>query len=106
VISIERVAINLADTAKSTVTYNCGTRPEDETLEPEAPAAYFTMLPIRKIVNELRQNNTPAEISYTAGTFGCNQIFYDAMHKIHKDRLCINAGFMHVPSLPSQVTQP
>ena len=104
-ISLEKVAINLADTAKSTVTYNCGTRPKDEALEPKAPAAYFTTLPIRKILNKLRQNNIPAEISYTAGTFGCNQIFYDTMHKIHKDRLCIKAGFMHVPSLPSQVTQ-
>jgi pyroglutamyl-peptidase len=104
-ISLEKVAVNLADTVGSTVTYNCGTRPKDETLEPNEPAAYFTTLPIRKIVNELRQNNIPAEISYTAGTFGCNQIFYHTMHKIHKDRLCIKAGFMHIPSLPSQVTK-
>ena len=47
-ISLEKVAINLADTAKSTVTYNCGTRPKDEALEPNAPAAYFTTLPIQK----------------------------------------------------------
>lgn len=104
-ISLEKVAINFADLTESSILYNCGTRPKDQTLEPNAPTAYFTTLPIRKILNKLRQNNIPAEISYTAGTFGCNQIFYHTMHKIHKDRLDIKAGFIHVPSLPTQAAQ-
>lgn len=104
-ISLEKVAINFADLTESTVIYNCGTRPKDETLEPDAPAAYFTTLPIREILTKLRQNNIPAEISYTAGTFGCNQIFYHTMHKINKDKLDTRAGFVHVPSLPSQAAQ-
>jgi len=104
-ISLEKVAINLADLTESSILYNCGTRPKDQTLEPNAPTAYFTTLPIRRILNKLRQNNIPTEISHTAGTFGCNQIFYHTMHKIHKDRLDIKAGFIHVPSLPTQAAQ-
>ena len=104
-ISLEKVAINLADLTESSILYNCGTRPKDQTLEPNAPTAYFTTLPIRKILNKLRENSIPAEISTTAGTFGCNQIFYHTMHKIHKDRLDIKAGFIHVPSLPTQAAQ-
>ena len=104
-ISLEKAAINFADLTESTIIYNCGTRPKDQTLEPKAPAAYFTTLPIREILNKLRENNIPAEISYSAGTFGCNQLFYHTMHKIHKDRLDISAGFIHVPSLPSQAAQ-
>ena len=104
-ISLEKVAINLVDLTESTIIYNCGTRPKDETLESNAPAAYFTTLPIRKILNKLREDNIPAEISYSAGTFGYNQMFYQTMHKIRKDRLDTRAGFMHVPSLPSQAAQ-
>lgn len=104
-ISLEKAAINFADLTESSVIYNCGTRPEDETLEPHAPAAYFTTLPIREILNKLRENDIPAEISYTAGTFGCNQLFYHTMHKINTDRLDTRAGFIHVPSLSSQAAQ-
>lgn len=104
-ISLEKVAINHADLTESTVRYNCETRPKDETLEPGAPAAYFTKLPIRKILSKLRTNNIPAEISYTAGTFGCNQLFFHTMHKIQSDRLDICAGFIHVPGLPAQAAQ-
>ncbi len=104
-LSLEKVAINLADLTESTILYNCRTRPKDKTLEPNAPAAYFTTLPIRKILSNIRQNDIPAEISYTAGTFGCNQLFFHVMHKIHKDRLKTLAGFIHVPSLPSQAAQ-
>ena len=104
-ISLEKAAINFADLTESTIIYNCGTRSKDEILEPNAPVAYFTTLPIRKILNKLRQNNIPAEISFTAGTFGCNQLFYHTMPKIKTDQLDIHAGFIHVPSLPSQAAQ-
>ncbi len=105
VISLEKVAVNLADLTESSILYNCGTRPRDQTLETGAPKAYFTTLPIRKILNRLQQNNIPAEISYTTGTFGCNQLFYHTMHKIAKDSLNIHTGFIHVPCLPSQAAQ-
>jgi pyroglutamyl-peptidase len=105
VISLEKAALNLADLTESTIIYNCGTRPKDQILEAAAPPAYFTTLPIRVILDRLRENSIPAEISYSAGTFGCNQIFYHTMHKIHTDKLDTRAGFIHVPSLPSQAAQ-
>jgi len=104
-ISLEKVAINFADLTESTTLYNCGTRPKDEILELDAPAAYFTTLPIRDILTQLRKNDIPSEISYNAGNFGCNQLFFHMMHKIHEDRLGTLAGFIHVPSLPSQAVQ-
>jgi len=104
-ISLEKIAINFADLTESTILYNCRTRPKDETLERNAPAAYFTTLPIRKIFSKLRQNGIPAEISYTAGAFGCNQIFFHTMHKVCSDKLDMCAGFIHVPCLPSQAAQ-
>jgi pyroglutamyl-peptidase len=104
-ISMEKVAINFADLSESTTVYNCQTRPIDEVLDPDAPAAYFSRLPIWKILKRLRENDIPAEISYAAGTFGCNQAFFHMMNRIHRDELDICAGFLHVPSLPSQAVQ-
>ncbi|MFX1495823.1 MAG: pyroglutamyl-peptidase I [Promethearchaeota archaeon] len=105
VISLEKVALNYADLTDATVPYNCGTRPNDEILELNAPKAYFTKLPIRKILNKLQEQGIPAEISYTAGTFGCNQLFYTMMHKIQSEGPSTYAGFIHVPSLPSQAAK-
>jgi pyroglutamyl-peptidase len=105
VISLEKIATNFADLTETSVLYNCGSRPEDETLEPEAPAAYFTTLPVREILGRMRDNAIPSEISYTAGTFGCNQLFFHMMHKIHIDGQDMPAGFIHVPSLPLQAAQ-
>jgi pyroglutamyl-peptidase len=105
VISLEKVALNFADLTEANTLYNCGSRPNDEILEPDAPAAYFTTLPTRKILSELRKNAIPAEISCDAGTFGCNQLLFHIMHKIHSEGLDTLAGFIHVPCLPSQAVQ-
>jgi pyroglutamyl-peptidase len=105
VISLEKVAKNIADLTEANILYNCGSRPEAEILEPEAPAAYFTTLPTRAILSELRRAAIPAEISYDAGTFGCNQLFFHTMHKIACDGLGTLGGFIHVPCLPLQAVQ-
>lgn len=102
VISLEKVAINFADLTEAKLLYNCDTRPKDEKLEPEAPPAYFSTLPLRKILKDLRNNEVPAEISYTSGTFACNQIFFHTMHYLYSHNFDISAGFIHVPCLPSQ----
>lgn len=102
-ISFERVAINLADTNGS---YNCGSKPQEEQLEEDGPAAYFSTLPLKQLVQYLHQNNISSAISNSAGTFGCNQLFYQTMHFLakssHKMRKTI-AGFIHLPLLPEQV---
>ncbi len=101
VISLERIAINIASLEKSA--YGCGTKPKDEILETNGREGYFSTLPIRKIKDYLEENMIPCEISNSAGTFGCNQIFYHLMHFINNNEINIPAGFIHVPSLPEQV---
>jgi pyroglutamyl-peptidase len=101
VLSLERVAINIADISKSA--YNCGTKPTDEILENDGPAGYFSTLPLRKLKENLEKEKIPCEISNSAGTFGCNQIFYYLMHHLSIRKMTIPAGFIHVPSLPEQV---
>jgi pyroglutamyl-peptidase len=101
VISLERIAINIASLEKSA--YSCGTKPIDEILEDNGKEGYFSTLPIRKIKECLEENKIPCEISNSAGTFGCNQIFYHLMQFINNNEINIPAGFIHVPSLPEQV---
>jgi len=102
-ISLERVAINLADASQ--IPYNCGAKPRDQRIIEDGPVAYFTRLPVRALLEKLREAKIPAEISNTAGTFGCNQIFYLLMRYLETEQLEISAGFIHVPSLPEQVVE-
>jgi pyroglutamyl-peptidase len=97
---IEKLAVNIAN---ARIAYNCGSKPEDEILEPDGFPAYFSTLPIKDMVMALINAKIPVMTSYSAGTFGCNQIFYQAMHHLDIEELNIPAGFIHVPSLPEQV---
>ena len=99
-IRLERVAINIVD---ARIPYNCGTQPKDRTIEQDGPVAYFSKLSLRKLLSALTEEKIPSEISNTAGTFGCNHIFYELMHYVSEENLDIPAGFIHVPSLPEQV---
>ncbi|AMM54500.1 pyroglutamyl-peptidase I [Pyrococcus kukulkanii] len=93
-ITVERVAINIMD---STMPDNEGYKPEDEPIFEDAPTAYFSTLPIKKIVRALRENGIPALVSNTAGTYVCNTAMFTALHTIAKHKLNAKAGFIHVP---------
>ncbi len=100
-LSLERIAINVADVTR--IAYNCGEKPRDAALVEGGPDAYFTHLPIRRLLDRVREGGVPAEISNSAGAFGCNQIFYHLMDYVAREGLAIPAGFIHVPKLPEQV---
>lgn len=99
-IELERVAINVAD---ARIPYNCGLQPLDERLNSEGPAAYFSSLPLRSIERAFKAARIPVVISNSAGTFGCNQIFYHLMDHLAREGMEIPAGLIHVPCLPEQV---
>lgn len=99
-ISVERVALNIAD---ARIPYNCGMKPTDETLSKSGPVAYFTKLPYRSVVERLKHSGIPAVVSNSAGAFGCNQLFYHLMDYLARKEAKFPAGFIHVPSLPEQV---
>jgi len=101
-INLERVAINVAD---ARIAYNCGTQPVDKTIEPNGPVAYFSTLSLRKLLEALTDTKIPTVISNSAGTFGCNHIFYELMHYLSENKLYTPGGFIHVPSLPEQVME-
>ncbi len=97
-ITPERVAINVDD---ARLADNAGQQPADRPIVKTGPAAYWSTLPIKAIVQALQQRDIPAGVSQTAGTFVCNHVFYGLMHELRGQRR-IRGGFIHVPFLPAQ----
>lgn len=98
-ISVERVAINIDD---ARIPDNAGLQPIDEAIEATGENAYFSTLPIKAIVYELRQAGIPAHVSQSAGTYVCNHVFYGLMHYAQQHMHIKRAGFIHIPYLPEQ----
>jgi len=101
-IAIERVAINLLDFR---IPDNKGVQITDEIVVPGAPVAYFATLPVRDIYLTILQAGIPVELSLSAGSFLCNQVFYELLHFIAVNEMKTMAGFIHIPILPEQAAQ-
>ncbi len=99
-ITIEKVAINLQE---ARIPDNEGKKPIDAKVKEDGDVAYFASLPIKAIVRRLQQEDIPASISYTAGTYVCNALLYTLMYLIDKKKLNTIGGFVHVPYIPEQV---
>ena len=98
-VTVEKVAINLAE---ARIPDNAGQQPSDVPLVEDGATAYFTNLPIKAMVKNCHDHQLPAAISYTVGTFVCNDIMYHLLHLINTKYPTIRGGFIHVPFLPEQ----
>ena len=100
-ITMERIAINVDD---ARIPDNISQQPIDEAIQLDGEAAYFTTLPIKRIVKAIREAGISAEVSNSAGTFVCNHIMYQALFAATKADKPFKAGFMHIPFIPEQTT--
>ncbi len=98
--SVERIAINVDD---APIPDNADCQLVDVPIVAAGPAAYFSTLPIKAIVKQLRAEGLPASVSQTAGTFVCNHVFYGLMHQLQGSE--VRAGFIHIPYLPEQAAR-
>lgn len=99
-VSIERVAINLAD---ARIPDNEGNQPVDRIIDYTAPNAYFGNLPGREIVRRMEQVGLSASLSESAGTYVCNQVMFKLMHLINSQKPLLMGGFIHVPAVPEML---
>lgn len=90
-IGIERVAVNLID---ARIPDNDGAQPVDAPSIEGAPAAAFATLPVKAIAKAICDVGIPAEVSYSAGTFVCNHVFFTVLDAVSPRT---RAGFVHVP---------
>ncbi|MEG0134064.1 MAG: pyroglutamyl-peptidase I [Clostridium sp.] len=100
-IEVERVGINLAD---GRIADNEGVQPIDEIIFEDGDNAYFSNLPVKAMVKEIRDAGIPATLSYSAGSYVCNYVLYSILYLIKKKYSNIRGGFIHVPYAPSQAT--
>lgn len=99
-VTVEKVAINLIE---ARIPDNEGKQPFDSPVCEDGENAYFAKLPVKAMVHEIKEHGIPAKVSYTAGTFVCNDVMYRLLYMIDKKYPDMKGGFIHVPYLPEQV---
>ena len=99
-ITPEKVAINLMD---GRIPDNAGFQPADVPIQENGETAYFTSLPVKAMVQRMRDAGIPAAVSYTAGTYVCNYLLYTLLYLIDKKYPGVRGGFIHVPYAMEQV---
>ena len=92
-ITPEMVALNLR---YARIPDNAGYQPLDEPVVAGGENALFSTLPVRAMAEAIRAAGLPAEVSYSAGTYVCNDLFYLLLHHLHDSG--VPAGFIHVPA--------
>lgn len=92
-LSLEKIAVNLADHRPV---------PEVESglngipVVAGGPDAYFSRLPLKLMLEALRNREVPAAISLSAGIYVCNTVMYTALHAL-RQRPRVPSGFIHLP---------
>ena len=99
-ISIEKVAINLME---ARIPDNEKQQPLNQAIHDDGETAYFATIPVKAMVSKVKEAGVPSSVSYTAGTFVCNDIMYRLLYLADKENKAIKGGFIHVPYLPEQV---
>ena len=98
----ERVAINVMD---ARIPDSAGEQPADAPIREDGPAAYFSTLPVKAMVQAMKEAGVPASLSNTAGTFVCNDLMYGLLDHLARTGRNIPAGFIHIPATPAQAVE-
>lgn len=96
----ERVAINITD---ARIPDNEGNQPIDVPIFADGDTAYFSNLPVKAMVQAIKQAGYPSVLSNTAGTYICNHVMYGILYYIQKEFPDVRGGFIHVPYCTAQV---
>ena len=93
----ERIAVNIAS-AKTPD--NAGNLPVEAPNDPAGPDGIFATVPVVAMAEAIIAAGLPGKISYTAGTYVCNDTLYRLLR--HYAGTSVKVGFIHVPCLPEQ----
>lgn len=98
-VGLERVALNWKE---ADIADNSGLKVQPGPLVIGEESAYFSNAPLEPIRRVLVENQIPAEISFSAGAYVCNSLYY---HVLRSLPVSMWGLFVHVPYLESQVLQ-
>jgi pyroglutamyl-peptidase len=93
----EKIGINLKN---ARIPDNAGLEPVNEEIVPGGPDGIFTKLPVWDMAQAMRDAGIPSSVSYSAGTFVCNDLFYSLLERFTETDTQV--GFIHLPLTPDQ----
>lgn len=96
-ISIEYIGINLRHTREADNDSYC---PKFEKISKDGPDAIVSNLPIENILKAWEENEIPSYLSFSAGTYVCNDIMYST--SLIGKELGLRSGFIHLPYTKAQ----
>lgn len=98
-IALERAAVNKLDFSQPA---NVGSIPKDLPVVPGGAQSLPSTLPLDAILSAWTAHDVPAYISESAGTYVCNQVFYQLQARGAGSESAMVSGFVHLPCLPVQ----
>lgn len=100
-ITPELVGINLR---YAKIPDNKGNQPKDEPVINGGENAYFSTLPVRKMVDAMNDIGIPSQVSYSAGVYVCNDLLYTLLHNFKSTETRV--AFIHIPYCTEQNKTP
>lgn len=97
-VKLERVALNMMD---SKLADNDGIIPNEEPINPDAPAALFTNMPIKSLRTAIEEQGVAVKISNSCGLYVCNRLYYEVL-LLCQEQPQIRAIFVHLPFYEGQ----
>ena len=93
-ISLENTAVNVR---AANAPDNAGVTYSGSPVVEGGPESLPARLPLKELSFVLREAGLQAKISYSAGTYVCNDVFYRLMYYIATEENAMLGGFIHIP---------
>lgn len=91
-ITPEKVALNYKHSDEPD---NAGVKKSGEFIDKTQPDAFFSNMPVERIVDDLTTKGIPAELSLSAGAYLCNFAMFIILREAKKQGFV--GGFVHIP---------
>jgi len=93
-IGFEKIGLNWVQTENKD---EAGTKPVTGPIA-EAPLAIMSQFPVDEVFLKLKEDHLPVEISFSAGTYVCNDLYFRTLNEFKS----LKTVFVHVPLIESQ----
>lgn len=105
-ITLERIAHNFNESQGDWLHDINEMNVNNEFTSMSGPMAYASQLPIQVMLNEMREQGVPANISDSNGAAYGNHVFYGVLHYLAIHKLSIPSGWINLPMLPQKAALP
>ncbi|MFA5061000.1 MAG: hypothetical protein WC494_01640 [Candidatus Pacearchaeota archaeon] len=99
-VKVEKIGLNYKH---AEITDNEGIKLQSEKISINNKLALETNIDIFKFVNKLKEKGIPTEVSFHAGTYVCNYVYYSCLS--YFDNKEMKTLFIHVPASPKEVIE-